>query len=77
MAAAIVGTNTEKIDILIQVVTELRTTVRLATAILAVCFPLMITFQVFLLTKAYESSAKLDRMADRLDRIERILERPK
>lgn len=70
-AGSFSGTNTEKIDQLVAAVVELRTTVRLATWVLSVCFPLMVGLQAFVLNKASDTSAKLDRVIDRLDRLER------
>jgi hypothetical protein len=72
MSAAITGTNTDKIDQLIQQVAELRATLRIYTGIIAIGFPLLVALVTFLVTKTFDTSARLDQMSQRLDSLREI-----
>ena len=65
------GTNTEKGDKLIAAVielrTELRTTLRLFFGFVLVCFPLVVGLQVFLVTQSFRNEAKVDRLNGQVD----------
>jgi hypothetical protein len=67
------GTNTEKIDQLITAVVELRTTVRLCLAAVGLGVPVLLGLTVFLVTKAFDHAARLERLEDRLGRVEKTL----
>jgi hypothetical protein len=73
------GTNTEKIDQLIAAVAPLRTTIRLCLAgvglLLGLGLPIVIGLTVFLVTQTFQHSARLERLAERLGRIEKTLDR--
>lgn len=82
MADDFTGTNTEKIDKLIAAVVEIKATVRVATWLVGLFLPLLVAVLGFLVLKTFELSVKmeriegrLDRMDDRLGRIERLLEK--
>ena len=70
MAMDFVGTNTEKIDRVVGAIIELRTTVRLCLAAVGLGVPLIIGLLTFLVVQSFSTTAKVDRLADRLDRIE-------
>ena len=65
------GTNTEKIDKLVGAVIEMRALLRLCYYIVGAGFPLLILLLTFLVAKAYEVSAKLDRIGDQLVTVQR------
>lgn len=73
MATDFVGTNTEKVDKVVAAVVELRTTVRLCLAAVGLGMPLIIGLLTFLAVQSFGTSAKVDRLSDRLDRIERVV----
>jgi hypothetical protein len=70
MATDFSGTNTERIDKVVTVLVELRTTVRLCLAAVGVGMPLVIGLLAFLVLQSFSTSAKVDRVSDRLDRME-------
>lgn len=76
MATDFAGTNTEKVDKLIGAVVELRTTVRLCLAAVGLGMPLMIGLLTFLVVQSFSTSAKVDRLGDRIDRVEQRLIKP-
>lgn len=59
----------------ITAVVEQRTTLRVCSYIVSICFPLLVGLTSFVVARTYDLSAKLDRVSDRLDRIERSLGR--
>lgn len=65
------GSNTEKIDKLVTVVIELRAMLKLCYYIIGAGFPLLILLLSFLVAKAYEASAKLDRLGDHIVYLQR------
>lgn len=75
MTTDFTGTNTEKIDKLVASIVELRTTVRLCLAAVGVGVPLMIGLLTFLVVQSFSTAAKLDRVGDRIDQIERNAKR--
>lgn len=72
MATDFVGTNIEKVDRVIGAVVELRTTVRLCLAAVGLGMPLVIGLLTFLVVQSFSTAAKVDRLGDRLDRIEHV-----
>ena len=66
------GTNTEKVDKMIGAVVELRTTVRLCLAAVGLGLPLIIGLLTFLVVQSFSTAAKVDRLSDRIDRMERV-----
>jgi len=72
MATDFAGTNTEKVDKVVGAVVELRTTVRLCLAAVGLGLPLIIGLLTFLVVQSFSTAAKVDRLADRLDRMERV-----
>jgi hypothetical protein len=70
MATDFSGTNTERIDKVVTVLVEVRTTVRLCLAAVGVGMPLVIGLLAFLVLQSFSTSAKVDRLSDRLDRME-------
>lgn len=70
MATDFTGTNTEKIDKVVGAVVELRTTVRLCLAAVGLGMPLILGLLTFLVVQSFSTSAKVDRLSDRLDRSE-------
>ena len=79
MADDFSGTNSEKIDKLVQTVIELRTTLRICFAIIGIGFPLMVSLLAFLVLQSFTTSAKVDRLTDQVMSIkidyERLSER--
>ena len=71
MATDFAGTNTDKIDKLVGAVIELRTTVRLCLAAVGLGMPLVVGLLTFLVVQSFSTAAKLERLGDRIDRIER------
>lgn len=69
------GTNTEKIQQLILDVTTLIASLQIASWVIGISVPVLVGLGVFLVAKTYENSAKLDRIADQVDRMERNLDR--
>lgn len=76
MATDFVGTNTEKVDKVVGAVVELRTTVRLCLAAVGMGLPLIIGLLTFLVVQSFSTAAKVDRLADRLDRVEQRFAKP-
>jgi hypothetical protein len=76
MATDFSGTNTEKVDKVIGAVVELRTTVRLCLAAVGIGLPLIIALLSFLVLQSFSTSAKVDRLSDRIDRVEQRLVKP-
>ena len=74
MADDLTGTNTEKIDKLVSAVVEIKTTIRVTAWMVGFTLPFLVALLGFLVVRSYETSAKLDRMDERLGRIERLLE---
>ncbi len=72
MATDFTGTNTEKMDKTIGAIVELRTTVRLCLAAVGLGMPLIIGLLAFLVAQSFSTAAKVDRVSDRLDRVERV-----
>lgn len=72
MATDFVGTNSEKVDRVIGAVVELRTTVRLCLAAVGLGMPLIIGLLTFLVVQSFSTAAKVDRLGDRLDRMEHV-----
>lgn len=70
MASDFSGRNTEKIDKLIAAVIELRTTVRSCLGVIAIGLPLIISLLAFLVLQSFATAAKVDRLSERLDRLE-------
>ncbi len=70
MVTDLTGTNTEKVDKLIASIIELRTTVRLCLAAVGIGVFLMIGLLTFLVSQSFSTAAKLDRVGDRIDRLE-------
>lgn len=70
MATDFAGTNTERIDKVVGAVIELRTTVRLCLAAVGVGLPLIIGLLTFLVAQSFSTAAKVDRLSDRIDRLE-------
>jgi hypothetical protein len=66
MASDFSGTNSEKIDKLVAAIIELRTTMRLCFAIIGIGFPLIIGLLTFLVVQSFSTSAKVDRLSDRM-----------
>lgn len=73
MATDFTATNTEKIDKVIVAVVELRTTVRLCLAAIGLDLPLIIGLLAFLVLQSFSTAAKVDRLGDRIDRVEQRL----
>lgn len=71
MATDIIKTNTEKVDKLTGAIVEMRTTVRLCLAAIGIGVLLMIGLLTFLVTQSFSTAAKVDRIGDRIDRLER------
>ena len=71
MSIDFTGTNTDKVDKLIGAMVERRTTVRLCLAAVGVGMPLAIGLLTFLVTQSFSTAAKVDRVSDRIDRLER------
>ena len=67
MASDFTGSNSEKIDKLVAAVIELRTTVRLCLGIIGIGFPLMVGLLTFLVVQSFSTSAKVDRLSDRMN----------
>jgi hypothetical protein len=72
MAIDFAGTNSEKVDKVIGAVVELRTTIRLCLAAVGLGPPLIIGLLTFLVVQSFSTAAKVDRLSDRLDRIEHV-----
>ena len=70
MATDFVGTNTEKVDKLVGSLIELRTTVRLCLAAVGLGVPLAVGLLTFLVVQSFGTAAKVDRLGDRIDRVE-------
>lgn len=70
MVTDFTGTNTEQVDKLIASIIKLRTTVRLCLAAVGIGVPLMIGLLTFLVSQSFSTAAKLDRVGDRIDRLE-------
>ncbi len=66
MADDFSGTNSEKIDKLVQTVIELRTTLRLCFALIGFGFPLMVSLLAFLVLQSFSTAAKVDRINDQV-----------
>jgi hypothetical protein len=66
MATDFSGTNTEKIDKVVAAVIELRTTMRLCFAIIGIGLPLIVGLLTFLDVQSFSTSAKVDRLSDRM-----------
>jgi hypothetical protein len=73
MVTDFTGTNTEKVDKLIASIIELRTTVRLCLAAVGIGVPLMIGLLTFLVAQSFSTAAKVDRVGDRIDRLEHVV----
>lgn len=71
MATDFTGTTTEKVDKVVGALVELRTTVRLCLGAVGLGLPLIIGLLTFLVAQSFSTAAKVDRLSDRLDRIER------
>ncbi|MBX9582622.1 MAG: hypothetical protein K2X87_20130 [Gemmataceae bacterium] len=69
MAIDFTGTNTEKTDKLIAAVVEQRTTLRLFLFAVGLGLPLVVGLQVSVVVESFRTTAKLDRLADRVDRL--------
>ena len=65
------GTSTDRVDQLIGAMVELRTTVRLCLVAVGVGMPLAIGLLTFLVAQSFGTAAKVDRVSDRIDRLER------
>jgi hypothetical protein len=70
MATDFVGTNSEKVDKLVGAMVELRTTVRLCLAAIGVGGPMVLGLLTFLVVQSFSTAAKVDRLGDRIDRLE-------
>lgn len=71
MATDFTGTTTEKVDKLIGAMVELRTTGRLCLTAVGLGGPLIIGLLTFLVLQSFSATAKVDRLSDRLDQLER------
>ena len=69
MAIDFTGTNTEKTDKLIAAVVEQRTTLRLFLLAVGVGLPLLAGLQASVVVESFRTTAKLDRLADKVDRL--------
>ena len=67
VAADFIGTNTEKVDKVVDALIELRTTVRLCLATVGFGVPLIIAILAFLVLQSFNTAAKVDRL-ERLER---------
>ena len=74
MSVDFTGANTEKIDKLIVAVVELRTMVRLATAVITIVLPMVVGLLVFLVVQSFHVEARLAQVEARLARVESRLE---
>ncbi len=75
MADDFLGTNSEKIDKLVQSVIELRTTLRLCFAVIGFGFPLMVSILVFIVLQLFSASAKVDHLTDQVASLKSDYER--
>ena len=73
MATDFTGTNTEKVDKVVGAVVELRTTVRLCLAAVGLGLLLIIGLLTFLVVQSFSTAAKVDRLGERIDRMEQRL----
>jgi tRNA(Phe) wybutosine-synthesizing methylase Tyw3 len=75
MATDYSGTNTKRIDKLITDVVEIKTTLRMCSWVIGISVPFLVGLNVFLVARGYDNAAKLDRMQDRMERIEKAIDK--
>lgn len=72
VATVITGTNTDKIDQLVQQVADLKATLRICTWIMSLGFPIMASLLAFLVAKTIDNSARLEQTNYRLESLKEI-----